>query len=133
MSSYLERQGMKNAWLTPPALMDELRARYAFDFDPCPFPKPEDFDGLAVPWGRSNYVNPPFTGWAPWVKKALGEREQGKSSLLMVPVDAWVFDLLKAGAETDFIGRVRWLDTETKKPVSSSSRPIIGFHVRGVA
>jgi len=36
----------KHYWLTPPEIMDPLQAEFAFDFDPCPFPKPDDFDGL---------------------------------------------------------------------------------------
>jgi hypothetical protein len=45
----------KHYWLTPPALY----AKFHFDCDPCPFPC-NGFDGLTQPWGRSNYVNPPF-------------------------------------------------------------------------
>jgi len=50
----------KHYWLTPPELMAELQAEFAFDFDPCPFPKPDGFDGFTCDWGQSNYVNPPF-------------------------------------------------------------------------
>ena len=50
----------KHYWLTPDDLMKELNNEFKFDFDPCPYPKPEDFDGLTNEWGKSNYVNPPF-------------------------------------------------------------------------
>ena len=50
----------KHYWLTPPELYAALDAEFAFDFDPCPFPLPADFDGLTCEWGASNYVNPPF-------------------------------------------------------------------------
>ena len=50
----------KHYWLTPPELYDELNAEFNFDFDPCPYPKPEGFDGLTCEWGQRNYVNPPF-------------------------------------------------------------------------
>ena len=47
----------KHYWLTPPELLDQLAAAHGpFDFDPCPFPKPEDFDGLTCEWGNSIYV-----------------------------------------------------------------------------
>ena len=36
----------KHYWLTPDDLMKELNDEFNFDFDPCPYPKPEDFDGL---------------------------------------------------------------------------------------
>lgn len=50
----------KHYWLTPPDLYAKLDAEFNFDFDPCPFPLPEGFDGLTCEWGTSNYVNPPF-------------------------------------------------------------------------
>jgi hypothetical protein len=50
----------KHYWLTPPDLLNDLYARYEITFDPCPYPKPDDFDGLTCEWGESNYVNPPF-------------------------------------------------------------------------
>ncbi len=50
----------KHYWLTPPALYAELNMEFNFDFDPCPFPKPDSFDGLTQEWGQRSYVNPPF-------------------------------------------------------------------------
>ena len=46
----------KHYWLTPPDLYAQLDAEFHFDFDPCPFPKPADFDGLTCEWGQSFYV-----------------------------------------------------------------------------
>lgn len=62
-------QDGKHYWLTPLDLYQKLNEEFHFDFDPCPnydnplpgMPLlPEDFDGLTQPWGRSNYINPPF-------------------------------------------------------------------------
>lgn len=51
----------KHYWLTPPELYARLDAEFGpFDFDPCPHPLPEGFDGLTCEWGQRNYVNPPF-------------------------------------------------------------------------
>lgn len=51
----------KHYWLTPPDLYAQLSAEFGpFDFDPCPYPKPEGFDGLTCEWGKCSYVNPPF-------------------------------------------------------------------------
>ena len=36
----------KHYWLTPDDLMKSLNDEFNFDFDPCPYPKPDDFDGL---------------------------------------------------------------------------------------
>ena len=35
----------KHYWLTPDDLMKQLNDEFNFDFDPCPYPKPDDFDG----------------------------------------------------------------------------------------
>ena len=75
----------KHYWLTPPSLYAELNAEFHFDFDPCPFPLPDDFDGLTCEWGRSNYVNPPFgsimhegkkKGPTAWMRKAIAEQRK---------------------------------------------------------
>ena len=53
----------KHYWLTPwqDPLFQELEAEFGpFDFDPCPYPKPDGFDGLTCEWGQRNWVNPPF-------------------------------------------------------------------------
>jgi len=46
----------KHYWLTPPDLYAELDAEFHFDFDPCPYPLPDGFDGLTCEWGSSNYI-----------------------------------------------------------------------------
>lgn len=70
----------KHYWLTPKALYDELNAEFKFDFDPCPFPRPEGFDGLAVEWGKSNYVNPPFGSYrVPVIDPKTGVQKINKS------------------------------------------------------
>lgn len=38
----------RHYWLTPPEVMEPLQAEFAFDFDPCPYPLPEGFDGLTA-------------------------------------------------------------------------------------
>lgn len=49
----------KHYWLTPPTLMKELQDEFNFDHDACPYPRPDDYDGLISEWGASTYVNPP--------------------------------------------------------------------------
>ena len=126
----------KHYWLTPPDLYARLDAQYRFDFDPCPHPKPDDFDGLTCEWGRSNYVNPPFgsilhggkrKGMTAWVRKALAEHAQGKRVVMVYPLDKWVLMLLAAGAKVSNLGDVRWLATEDGQAGNGSGRHIACF------
>ena len=77
----------KHYWLTPPEVFAELDAEFHFDCDPCPYPRPDGYDGLLASWGQSSYVNPPFKGPTAWVRKAIAEHEQGKSVVFVFPVD----------------------------------------------
>jgi hypothetical protein len=126
----------KHYWLTPPELYASLNAQHSFDFDPAPFPLPEDFDGLTCEWGQSNYVNPPFgsilhngkkKGATAWVRKAIAEQEKGKRVVLVYPIDKWVLMLIKAGAKISNLGDVRWLATEDHTPGKGTGRHIACF------
>lgn len=68
----------KHYWLTPPELMEQIREEFGIDYDPCPYPRPGDYDGLEAEWGSSSYVNPPFKGPTAWVRKAIAESKKGK-------------------------------------------------------
>ena len=126
----------KHYWLTPPDLYQQLDLEFGFDFDPCPYPKPDDFDGLTCEWGKSNYVNIPFgavwhqgkrKGATAWVRKAIAEHAKGKRVVLVHPLDKWVFMLLKAGATIRNLGDVKWLATEDGTPGKGTGRHIACF------
>lgn len=117
----------RHYWLTPPELREEMDSEFAFDFDPCPYPRPEGFDGLEVAWGRSNYVNPPFKGPTAWVRKSIAENALGKRVVLVFPVDKWVHMLMEAGAEMRNLGDVRWCATEDGQPGKGTGRWIAQF------
>ena len=123
----------KHYWLTPPEIYEKLNNEFHFDFDPCPYPKPENFNGLDIEWGRMNYVNPPFRkidggGFGPtsFVHKAIEEYKKGKGSVILIPVQSYVNLLIEAGAELRSMDRVHWLEVDTKNPCKSPS-PICCF------
>lgn len=117
-------------WLTDPVLMQNLNDEFHFDFDPCPFPRPPNYDSLVVPWGKSNYVNPLFVGGpTAWVKKAIEEQQKGNTTVLIFPLDRWVKRLFDAQAEIRSIGFVDWYDPAGNK--QKSSRPNFLFILRG--
>ena len=126
----------KHYWLTPPDVFEKLDSEFNFDFDPCPYPLPNGFDGLTDSWGKSNYVNPPFgsilhdgkkKGPTAWVRKAIAENEQGKDVVLVYPIDKWVLMLLKAGAEVRNLGDIKWLATEDGSQGNGTGRHIACF------
>ena len=134
-------QDGQHYWLTPPELYAKLDSEFHFDFDPCPYPLPQGFDGLTCEWGNSNYVNPPFgsimhqgrkKGPTAWARKALAEWEKGKTVVLVYPIDKWVLMLLGAmGSEVRNLGDVRWLSIETGMPGKGTGRHIACFIMQG--
>jgi hypothetical protein len=134
----------KHYWLTPPALYSRLDAEFRFDFDPCPYPLPPDFDGLRCNWGQSNYVNPPFgsilhhgrkKGPTVWVRKAIFEWQQGKTVVLVYPIDKWILMLMKAivgeYGEIRNLGDVRWRAIEDGSEGKGTGRHVACFILRG--
>ena len=130
----------KHYWLTPPDLMESMQKEFNFDFDPCPFPKPDDFDGLTCEWGQSNYVNPPFgsimhegkkKGPTAWMRKAIEEQKKGKDVVIVYPIDKWILMLLAAGAEVRNLGDVKWVATEDGSAGKGAGRHIAQFILKG--
>lgn len=118
----------KHYWVTPLDLMKTLRKRFKFDFDPCPFPCPDGFDGLTISWGKMNWVNPPFTGGVmKWVRKALSERALGNSSVIILPIyqNRAVSVLMDEKAEIEFFGKPRFLAMEDLTPNPAKSQDLL--------
>lgn len=127
----------KHYWLTPPELYARLDAEFHFDFDPCPYPLPEGFDGLTCDWGRRNYVNPPFgsimhqgkrKGATAWVRKAIAEHAKGKLVVMVYPLDKWVLMMLATmGSKVRNLGDVRWHAIEDGTQGPGTGRHIACF------
>jgi hypothetical protein len=76
-------------YATCPKLYKELNDRFNFDFDPCPYNEGEILiDGLKIGWGRSNFVNPPYSQKLKesFILKAIEEQKLGKTSVFLIPV-----------------------------------------------
>ena len=93
------------AWRTPKDFYDEINKEFNFDFDPCPIN--EQFDGLNVEWGNSNYVNPPFKDKNKWIIKSYQEWKKVKDVVMLFPVrgtDTKIFhEYVIGNAEIRFI------------------------------
>jgi len=130
----------KHYWLTPPELYRQLNDEFAFTFDPCPYPKPDNFDGLDAEWGESNYVNPPFgvvlhkgkkKGATAWARKCIEESKKGKKVVMVYPIDKWVLMLLEAGAKVRNLRDVKWIATEDGSVGPGTGRHIACFILDG--
>jgi hypothetical protein len=130
----------KHYWLTPPDLMNQLQLEFNFDHDACPFPKPEDYNGLKSEWGQSTYVNPPFgsiidedgkkKGPTAWARKSIEESKKGKQVVMVYPIDKWILMMIEAGAEITNLGDVKWCATEDGTPGKGTGRHIAQFVLR---
>lgn len=130
----------KHYWLTPPELYKDLNDEFKFDYDPCPYPKPDHFCGLDAEWGQSSYVNPPFgyiikdgkkKGPTAWARKAIAEQQKGKDVVLVYPTDKWIHYLLAAGAELRSLGDVKWCATEDGSAGKGIGRYTMAFILKG--
>jgi hypothetical protein len=128
----------KHYWLTPPDLMNAMQQEFDFDADGCPYPKPDDFDGLTDQFEGKNsiYFNPPFgsiihqgkkKGPTAWMRKAIELNKQGKRVVIVYPIDKWVLMMLQAGAQVRNLGDVRWVATEDGSTGKGTGRHIAQF------
>lgn len=113
----------RDNWKTPKAFYKELDAEFHFDFDPCP--SNPTFDGLSVPWGQSNFVNPPYGRVIEkWFAKGFEEKKLGKGSVFLIPSRTdtkWWHKYCMEAKEIRFIkGRLKFDDQPNPAPFPSA-------------
>ena len=100
-------------WATPKEVYDKLNSEFKFDFDPCPL----DFkiDGTKCEWGKSNFVNPPYSRKLKeaFILKAYEESKKGNICVLLLPVSTSTkifHEIILPNAEIRFWkGRINFL------------------------
>ena len=106
-------------WATPKWLYAELDKEFHFDFDPCPLGG--GFDGLQVPWGQRNYINPPYGRTIGlWIQKAY---ECGDLCVMLLPARTdtkWFHDYCMKADEIRWLkGRLKFGDAKNSAPFPS--------------
>lgn len=121
-------------WQTPKDLFDKLNAEFKFDFDPCPYNEGNitpGQDGLLTEWGKSNFINPPYSRKLKeaFVRKAIEESKKGKLCVMLLPVStstALFHDWIKPNAkEIRFLrGRIKFKGFNTKGKYVDDKNPM---------
>ena len=116
------RKPVHDNWATPKELYNLLDSEFNFDFDPCPLNY--TVDGLAIEWGKSNFINPPYSRKLKeaFINKALEESKKGKLCVLLLPVSTSTkifHDVVLPNGEIRFFrGRPKFSENGTEKPTS---------------
>ena len=112
-------------WQTPQALYQELDKEFHFDHDPCPYPA--SLDGLVMPWGKRNFVNPPYgREVGKWVKRGWEIAQEGALVVMLLAARTdtrWFHDYVLGQSEVRFIkGRLHF---DEKGPAPFPSAVVI--------
>jgi phage N-6-adenine-methyltransferase len=138
-----------NAWLTPAALVVEIRRAFGgvIDLDPCTEPhNPTGArrfftaadDGLTKRWRGRVFCNPPYSPIQPWIDKAILEAQRGARVYMLVPVRtdaAYHQRLLAAADDVLFLrGRLRFAQADGERATGPAAFPsmVVGLGVSTV-
>ena len=112
MSDFSLSKRSDDHWFTPLSLYNSLNAEFNFDDDPCPIHGEDVDNGLKREWGKSIFMNPPYSNPAPWVHRAFLESLKGKIVVGLLRGDTstkWFHDWVWKKAEIRFIrGRLKF-------------------------
>jgi hypothetical protein len=61
------------------------------------------------------------------VRKAISEKENGNTSVIILPLPWSLGLLMQAGAEMRYAGKVNWLEVETDKPCARSAPQVLAI------
>lgn len=110
----------KDDWATPKELYDKLNKEFNFDFDPCPLGHDiNEWDGLIIDWGKSNFINPPYsrTLKEAFIRKAYAESQKGKLCVMLLPVSTSTkifHEVIYHNTEIRFLkGRIKFVGYNT--------------------
>lgn len=115
---------------TPEGFYKQLNDEFQFDFDPCPLNPTPETDGLAVPWGKRVYVNPPYgKAIRSWLEKGLAERESGRSEVVVFLLPAytdvkWFHEIVLPKAK-----EIRFIKSRLKFGVHNNTAPFANMLV----
>jgi site-specific DNA-methyltransferase (adenine-specific) len=100
-------------WATPKEVYNELDEEFHFDFDPCPLDYKQD--GLVCDWGKSNFINPPYSRTLKegFIRRAFEESKKGNTCVMLLPVSTSTkifHEIIYPNAEIRFWkGRINFL------------------------
>ena len=107
MSDFSRSKMSDDNWKTPEGVYRALDSEFHFDDDPCPLVGAKLLkDGLSRPWGKSVFMNPPYSNPTPWVKRAFEESTRGSTVVGLLRCDtsaAWFHDWVWNKAELRFV------------------------------
>jgi len=108
-------------WSTPKEVYDSLYSEFRFTDDPCPL---QGSGGLTRAWGRSVFVNPPYSNIKEWIKKGYEESQEGKLVVFLIPSRTdtrWWHEYVMKAKEIRFIkGRLKFGESKNSAPFPSA-------------
>ena len=119
-------------WGVPISLQAYLKDHYKISrFDPAPYPRPKNFDGLTRDWSKYKgviLVNPPFKDIKSWVKKCNEEMKKGVYSILLMPnnrshTEYWNRYVVGEARVQDIQGRLRYVDLDNSAEAKYDMSP----------